>query len=119
MYRRQGSWRENVKWNWNLRNNRLFAIGDISIGVAGPLGSPWLRLCVEWQIYINQMSEVDTFWTFFFLISEWGFSYVTQDKIPDFSTSNLMNFWVLCSLNNGVCKFSLVEDLVEKNFLTM
>ena len=27
-----------------------------------------------------------------------------------------MNFWVLCSLNNGVCKFSLVVDLVKKIF---
>ena len=26
---------------------------------------------------------------------------------------NLIDFWVLCSLNIGVCKFSLVVDLVE------
>ena len=26
---------------------------------------------------------------------------------------NLMDFWVLCCLNNGVCKFSLEVDLVE------
>ena len=27
---------------------------------------------------------------------------------------NLMDFWVLCSLNNGICNLSLVVDLVEK-----
>ena len=72
---------------------------------------------VEQQIYTNQMSEVGMFWTFF-KISKWGFSYVTRDRIPNYIICKFNEFLdsLQSTVNNGVCKFSLVANLIEKKF---